>query len=172
MSVKKINKIIVIIISFILVFSCSTAKKQSSVKNEGADKIENSTGGNSLDFSINSDSDSKKAGNLKTVYFDYSSALINSENEKSLLSNAEFLKKHANLKIQIEGNCDERGSGQFNLALGEKRAKYVKNFFLGQGISADRLSVISVGKEHPVSFGHDEDSWKLNRRANFIITGK
>lgn len=152
--------------------SCSTTKKNLSNKSVRADKVENSAVGNGLDFSLNSDSDSKKAGNLKTVYFDYGTSVMTIENKKTLVSNAEFLKKYSKLKIQIEGHCDERGSVQFNLALGEKRSKDVEDFFLGQGISADRLSFVSIGKEHPVSFGHDEDSWKLNRRANFVIVGK
>jgi peptidoglycan-associated lipoprotein len=168
MSTKEISNTFVIILLSISLFSCSTAKKNSADKRTGANYTEDPA----LGFTLNSDSDSKKAGSLKTVYFDYGTSVINSENEKTLLLNAEFLKKNTNLKIQIEGHCDERGSVQFNLALGEKRSKDVEEFFLGQGISAERLAVVSIGKEHPVSFGHDEDSWKLNRRANFVIIGK
>ena len=85
---------------------------------------------------------------------------------------AEFLKTNASVKVQVEGHCDERGSVQFNLALGEKRAKSVRDYLVAQGVASGRVTIISLGKEKPVSFGHDEESWSKNRRGNFVVTGK
>ena len=166
---SKSNTILSILSLLLIVFGCSTTKKINNSEKPSEEKYSKD---NELSFSLNSDSDSKKAGKLQSIYFAYSSSGIDAANESILLSNAEFLRKNPNLKIQIEGHCDERGSVQFNLALGERRAKEVESFFFGQGISADRMSVISLGKERPYSFGHDEDSWKQNRRANFVIIGK
>ena len=83
-----------------------------------------------------------------------------------------FLKANAALKIQVEGHSDERGGVQFNLALGEKRAKTVREYLVAQGVSEGRISIISFGKERPVAFGHDETAWSKNRRANFLVTTK
>ncbi|MGZ3789215.1 MAG: OmpA family protein [Bacteriovorax sp.] len=172
MSLKK-NSISIILSLLMVVYGCSsTMKKNLAGKSSANESIDKSNSNAELNFSLNSDSDSKKAGKLQTVHFAFSSSGIDTDSERILLSNADFLRKYPSLKIQIEGHCDERGSEQFNLALGEKRAKEVESFFFGQGISAERMSVISMGKERPYSFGHDEESWRQSRRANFVITGK
>jgi peptidoglycan-associated lipoprotein len=156
--------------------SCASNKKKSSeiTDNTTVDaQPTNENGNNSgMSLDINGDSDSNKAGALKTVYFDYSSATIAGSTKETLNSNAEFLKKNTTVKVQVEGHCDERGSVQFNLALGEKRAKSVRDYLVGQGVTASRINIISLGKEKPVSFGHDEESWSKNRRANFVVTEK
>ena len=152
--------------------SCANLKKKSGDGvNESADgKMDGKNAGISLE--LNGDSDSNKAGALKTVYFDFNSAGLSQETKDVLYNNAQFLKSNTNLKIQVEGHADERGGVQFNLALGEKRAKGVREYLVGQGVEASRLSTISLGKEKPVAFGHDEESWSKNRRANFVVTGK
>ncbi len=155
--------------------SCSSLKKkgsdavgdnQDSASKNGMSK----NSGTSLE--LNGDSDSNKAGALKSIYFDFNSAGLSQESKDALNNNAAFLKTNTSVKVQVEGHADERGGVQFNLALGEKRAKGVREYLIGQGVEAARLTTISLGKEKPVSFGHDEESWSKNRRANFIITAK
>ena len=167
--------ILTIIAATLTLTSCASNKK----KTDGGDNVNvdsttldnaNNAGGVSLE--LNGDSDSNRAGSLQTVYFDYSSAAITGSTRDTLNANAEFLKKNAAVKVQVEGHCDERGSVQFNLALGEKRAKSVRDYLASQGIASSRISVISLGKEKPVSFGHDEESWSKNRRGNFVVTEK
>ncbi len=155
--------------------SCASNKKKpvDSLDNTSLDSANVDNGNNSgVSLELNGDSDSNRAGALKTVYFDYSSAAIAGGTRDALNSNAEFLKTNGSVKIQVEGHCDERGSVQFNLALGERRAKSVRDYLVGQGIAANRITIISLGKEKPVSFGHDEESWSKNRRANFLVTEK
>lgn len=153
--------------------SCAGNKKKTgeAVDTTEMGKVDDGAN-NGMALDLNGDSDSNRAGALKTVYFDYNSAAISGTTKDALDSNAEFLKKNAAVKLQVEGHCDERGSVQFNLALGEKRAKSVRDYLVAQGVTSSRLSVISLGKEKPVSFGHDEESWSKNRRANFIVTEK
>ena len=155
--------------------SCANMKKKTAAASadttvESAKVDDGKNSGISLE--LNGDSDSNKAGALKTVYFDFNSAGLSKDTKDALTNNAAFLKTNALVKVQIEGHADERGGVQFNLALGEKRAKTVREFLVGQGIAGARLSTISLGKEKPISFGHDEESWSKNRRANFIITAK
>ncbi|MBC7541084.1 MAG: OmpA family protein [Bacteriovorax sp.] len=156
--------------------SCANIKKKSSDgttpdTTSDSGKIDNGkNAGMALD--LNGDSDSNKAGALKTVYFDFNSAGLSSGTKDTLNSNAVFLKANTTLKVQVEGHTDERGGVQFNLSLGEKRAKTVREYLIGQGVEGARISTISLGKEKPVSFGHDEESWSKNRRANFVVTAK
>ena len=165
--------ILTILATSLALTSCASNKKKPTdvVDNTTVDTADN--GNNTgMNLELNGDSDSNKAGALKTVYFDYSSAAIAGNTKDTLNANAEFLKKNASVKVQVEGHCDERGSVQFNLALGEKRAKSVRDYLVAQGVAAGRITVISLGKEKPVSFGHDEESWSKNRRANFLVTEK
>lgn len=160
---------LIMLTGLFLASGCATKPKSSSSE----DISQSSDGSNQgLDFGVNGDSDSGKAGGLKTVYFDFNSSELTSSATDTLNSNAMFLKENTGVKVQVEGHCDERGGVQYNLALGEKRAKTTKDYLVGQGVEASRVTTISYGKERPVAFGHDEDAWSQNRRGNFIVTAK
>ncbi|HLE13081.1 MAG: hypothetical protein A2504_07265 [Bdellovibrionales bacterium RIFOXYD12_FULL_39_22] len=122
---------------------------------------------------LNGDSDSGKAGGLRTVYFDYNSATLTGATKSTLDANIEYLKANDKVELQVEGHCDERGGVQYNLALGMKRAKTVQDYMVTMGITKARFAKpISFGKDRPIAFGHEEDSWSQNRRGNFVITAK
>jgi peptidoglycan-associated lipoprotein len=87
-------------------------------------------------------------------------------------ANADVLKKYPSWKITVEGHADERGTAEYNLALGERRASAVKTYLVSLGIPADRLETVSYGKEFPFDPGHDEGAWSKNRRAHFVVTAK
>ncbi len=123
-------------------------------------------------FEVNGSSDDMNAGGLSTVYFPFNSASLISTAKSLMDSNISFLKDNPSVSVQIEGHCDERGSVQYNLALGERRANSIKDYFVSKGISAFRVSTISYGKERPLDYTQDESGWAKNRRVNFIITAK
>ena len=116
--------------------------------------------------------DSSATGELKTtpIYFGFDDYTLTSEAQSTLTAMAEGMKATKSAVIQIEGHCDERGTVEYNLALGERRAQSVKNFLTQLGVEAARLSTISYGEEKPVVQGHAEDAWAKNRRAEFIVT--
>jgi peptidoglycan-associated lipoprotein len=109
---------------------------------------------------------------LGTVYFDYDKAILRDDAKPTLDANAAWLKKFKTAKILAEGHCDERGTEEYNLALGEKRAKAAQDYLLSMGIASDRIKIISYGKSQPINPGHDESAWQMNRRAQFLITEK
>ena len=109
---------------------------------------------------------------LKDVFFDFDRSAIRNEQKAALNDNAGWLKANSGAKIILEGHCDERGTAEYNLALGERRAKAVKDYLVGVGIAPDRISTISYGKERPFVLGHDESAWKWNRRAHFVLQGR
>jgi len=113
-------------------------------------------------------SDSGKIDGLVTVNFDYDKAVLREEARKKIASNVEWMKSHANVNVQVEGHCDSRGSIEYNLALGERRARSVKDYMISLGISESRLSVISYGKEKPVASGDGDSAAAKNRRSNFL----
>jgi len=110
------------------------------------------------------------AAGFETVYFDFDKSDLRQDARNVLSKNADTMLKSKNAtKIKIEGHCDERGSAEYNLALGERRAKSVMQYLLTLGVQADRLSVVSYGKEKPAVQGNDEEAWAKNRRAEFVI---
>ena len=113
---------------------------------------------------------SEAALNFETIYFDYDKSDLRKDAREVLSKNAEILlKSKSDAKIQVEGHCDERGSAEYNLALGERRAKSSLQYLITLGVKADRLSVISYGKEKPAVQGSDEAAWAKNRRAEFVV---
>jgi peptidoglycan-associated lipoprotein len=107
---------------------------------------------------------------FETVFFDYDKADLRQDSRNVLSKNAEtMLKSQASAKVSIEGHCDERGSAEYNLALGERRAKSVMQYLITLGVQPDRLSVVSYGKEKPAVQGNDVAAWAKNRRAEFVI---
>jgi len=109
---------------------------------------------------------------LKDTYFAFDKSDLTSLSRKILTKNASLLKKFRDVKIQIEGHCDERGSTGYNLALGERRAASVKNYLISLGISSNRLSTISYGEEMPIDPRHNENAWAKNRRSHMILMEK
>ncbi|HIJ95486.1 MAG TPA: peptidoglycan-associated lipoprotein Pal [Desulfuromonadales bacterium] len=106
---------------------------------------------------------------FETVYFDFDKADLRQDARSALSKNSEAIKALAGAKVQIEGHCDERGSAEYNLALGERRAKSALQYLTTTGVKGDQLSIISYGKEKPAVQGNDESAWAKNRRAEFVV---
>jgi peptidoglycan-associated lipoprotein len=109
-----------------------------------------------------------KAG-LNPVYFDYDRSVIRADAREVLLANAEWLKANPTAKLRIEGNCDERGAIEYNQALGQRRAAGARKYLADQGIAAERISLVSYGKEKPVCTAQTEECWQKNRRGDFVV---
>jgi peptidoglycan-associated lipoprotein len=109
---------------------------------------------------------------LAMIYFDYDKYFIREDAKSVLERNAAWMNKFRTVKILIEGHCDERGTEEYNLALGEKRAKSTMDYLVSLGVSADRMKILSYGKSQPLVTGQDEATWQKNRRAQFTIIAK
>lgn len=108
------------------------------------------------------------ASNLRDAYFDFDDAGLREDAKAALDGNAKYMESHGSMNVVIEGHCDERGSVEYNLALGEKRARAAKDYLVAYGIPASRMTTISYGKERPFDTGHTEEAWAQNRRAHFV----
>jgi peptidoglycan-associated lipoprotein len=106
------------------------------------------------------------------VFYKFDSGEIDADGRAALQKDADLLKKYPTWKITIEGHCDERGTAEYNLALGERRATTAQAYLVSLGIPADRIRTVSYGKEFPFDPGHDEAAWARNRRAHFVVTSK
>ena len=116
--------------------------------------------------------DLNKNSPLQPVYYELDSSDLSAANQKTLDANAALLKRYATWAVTVEGHCDERGTAEYNLALGERRAIGARAYLVSLGISADRLRTVSYGKEFPFDPGHDDAAFAKNRRAHFVITAK
>ncbi len=123
-------------------------------------------------MAVRSIDDLNRDSPLRVVYYDYDSAELSAEARAALDANAALLKKYPTWTVTIEGHCDERGTAEYNLALGERRAGSAQAYLLALGIPASRVKIVSYGREFPFDPDHDEESWAKNRRAHFVITGK
>ena len=112
------------------------------------------------------------ASPLKDVFFDFDKSGIRDDQKSPLAEDVAWLKGNTRAKVTIEGHCDERGTAEYNLALGERRAKAVKDYLVAAGIPAERIATVSYGEERPFVLGHDESAWKWNRRGHFVISGQ
>jgi len=108
-------------------------------------------------------------GVLRRIHFDFDRADLRSDAIQTLTENAARMKDHAGIPIRIEGHCDERGTVEYNLALGDRRARSARDYLISAGVPAQRLRTISYGKEKPLDPGHSEGAWNLNRRAEFVF---
>ena len=109
---------------------------------------------------------------LGDVYFELDESSLKEEGKAALSTNATWLKRWATTKINIEGHCDERGTAEYNLGLGERRANAVKSYLVELGVPADRIVIVSKGKEAPFCTESNESCWKQNRRGHFVVTAK
>ena len=111
-------------------------------------------------------------GYLKDAFFDYDKADLRDDARTVLSTDAEWLKKNRTIQFLIEGHCDERGTSEYNLALGDRRANAAKEYLVSLGVDASRVKTVSYGKERPFCTESTEDCWQQNRRAHFLVTAK
>jgi peptidoglycan-associated lipoprotein len=162
-----LRKLAFAVLAVAVVAGCSSKKKATDVESTPVTTPETAVESTPMNFDATG-SDSGKIPGLETVHFEYDKSSISADNKKILQGNAEWVKKNGNYKVQIEGHCDNRGTIEYNLALGERRANAVKAYLVSLGVPAARLSVISYGKEKPVEQGDSEAAYVKNRRANFV----
>lgn len=178
---KRFGWLVVVLLSLGLLSGCgSTSKAGMDGDGTGADGTGGRTdrkGGSSSD--LDDPSGGGKSGKYRynvnvepehRVYFEYNSALINDKAAQVLAHNAGWIRAHGPKgPITIEGHCDERGTREFNLALGQQRADAVARFLVGQGLDASRIQVVSYGKEKPLTPGHEASAWNKNRRGEIVL---
>jgi len=116
--------------------------------------------------------DSEENLSKRVIYFEFDSSVVKSEYQDVLTAHAEYIAGHADITVVLEGHADERGSREYNIALGERRAKAVQQLLTLQGVAQKQLQVISFGEERPVALGHDESAWSLNRRVELLYSGE
>jgi peptidoglycan-associated lipoprotein len=172
----------------LVVTGCKTARPNAEAPvsqapafdSRPAEKVDESTGfkeagpssesfgdtGNTLVDKLNAQ------GILKRVYFDFDQAQVREDQLPVLAANAARIKENGSLAVRIEGHCDERGTVEYNLALGDHRARAARDYLVSQGVPAGRLRTISYGKEKPLDPGHSEAAWAQNRRAEFVFTAE
>lgn len=107
--------------------------------------------------------------NVKDAFFDFNKSDVRADAREALAKTAEFLRSYPQIRVTVEGHCDERGSTEYNLGLGERRAQAAKNYLISLGITADRMDTVSWGKERPFCGEHSESCWQQNRRAHFVM---
>lgn len=123
------------------------------------------------EMSVTSLNDPNSPLSQRVLYFELDSSQIKDEDRQLISTHAEFIATHPDVTVVLEGHADERGSREYNIALGEKRAKAVKQLMVLQGVSNSQIQVISFGEERPVALGHDESAWNLNRRVEILYAG-
>jgi peptidoglycan-associated lipoprotein len=167
------NKILSIAILAFFVSGCSHFGGKSSEGAPIVDGTAQSSGLGNQDGINGADASNKlKPAYNQVYYFDFNKYDVHQDDVASVHVQGDYLTAHSNAKIRIEGNADERGSREYNIALGWKRAKAVAAILKQQGVGDSQIAMVSFGKEKPVAFGHDEASYSLNRRVNLIYEAK
>jgi peptidoglycan-associated lipoprotein len=152
---------------------CSAKKKGAAAGGAGGGLGEEGLGtGSSLERYKQGTLGTGEQGPLKDIHFAFDSADLDEQARTILRDNANWLKDHSKAKVEIEGHCDERGTVEYNLALGTKRAGAAKEYLVALGVPADRLTTISYGEELPLCHEHNEECWQQNRRVHFVVLGE
>mgnify|MGYP001608176708 CR=1 FL=1 len=162
-----------------MVSGCSLFRKKTTGTESGDGVVSETTASGSsekvdaspLNFSAGG-SDSGSITGLQTVHFDFDASTLTEAEKAKLTGNVEWLNKNSGVKLLIEGHCDQRGSTEYNLSLGERRANAVKSMMISMGVKPDRLSTTSLGEEKLIANGDSEEEMAKNRRANFVPTKK
>ena len=150
--------------------SSSGSSGSSSTSSSGSSSSGSSSSNASSSAAAGTDSAADKLASIgNTVYFSYDSAALDGNSQATLYRQAAFLNGNPSLTVTIEGHCDERGTREYNLALGERRAAAARDYLLAQGVDPARIKVISYGKERPAMAGSNEESWAKNRRAATVL---
>ena len=149
---------------------CSKKPAPVGAENPGANQLGENTSGAGGGSSPDDFGSGHVGGPLSDIHFGYNDSTIQDQDGSVLRTNASWLQAHPQTRVQVEGYCDERGSEEYNIALGAKRAQAGKDYLATLGISESRMSTISYGKELPVCTEHDESCWSQNRRDHFMVS--
>lgn len=174
MKVNGVMKWAAVLACTLLLASCASSK-HSKMRNNGEDGSAVSQGlGENESFWGDDLANASESQLLdrKVYYFDYDSSAINDNYKRALKAHANYLKSNAGSKMRVEGHTDERGSSEYNIALGERRAQAVARYMESQGAPASQIVIVSYGREKPATQGHDESAWKFNRRAVLVYEAK
>lgn len=163
------KKVLTAVVLLALVMSSGLVGCKKRAKGGTADDSAYGMGADGAGYgsTMNPDELVAAASQFQPVYFEYDSAQVADSERSKLEAVAEYLRSNSNVGLLVEGHCDERGSNEYNLSLGERRAQAVRAYVIGLGIASDRIKTASYGEEQPAAFGHDEESWRQNRRAQF-----
>ena len=189
MSVTKLGKFAVIGLSAAWIAGCSTTATDTDSStvaedsaatteqsNATAENTDQSFGANQdgaltsviveEEVATNNDNGMDSLAGVETVfYFDFDKSIVRPESREALAKHAEYLVSHPDARVVLEGHADERGTREYNMALGERRAKAISRYLTIQGVAASQIETVSFGEEVPVAFGHDSNAWQLNRRV-------
>jgi|WetSurMetagenome_2_1015567.scaffolds.fasta_scaffold745397_1 peptidoglycan-associated lipoprotein len=156
--------------AMILLAGCSSksAVSTNGAASSGVDSGAGSGAGGGAGASVNSGTGAGMAGPvISDIFFDFDSAALSSESQEQLKQNAAWMQSHSPAAVIVEGHCDERGTDEYNMALGERRADAAKDFLVRLGVPGSRLTTVSYGKERQFDPGHNEEAWAKNRRDHF-----
>jgi len=166
----KRTKILIFLVLLAGLAGCTAADKKST-DGRDADRDQRQSADVQGAYDIKSLDDPKSPLSRRVIYFDLDSAAISDEDRELIAIHAEFLTSHPEVSAVLEGHADERGTREYNIALGERRAKAIKQLMSVQGVGQTQAQVISFGEERPVAQEHNEDSWRLNRRVEILYSG-
>jgi len=171
-TMKEYGKLLVIFGCAVLLAVSGTACSKKQVKEEAPTAVPEESDLNAKEFVEPADIDPALAKIFKDVHFDYDRFNLKPEAKKTLDGIAEWLKSNSSYRVLIEGHCDERGTNEYNLALGERRANSAKSYLAGLGVADQRISTISYGEEKPLCTERGESCWSKNRRDHFLLARK
>jgi peptidoglycan-associated lipoprotein len=168
-----VTSVFVVLFGLFLISGCGAKKTDDEVKPEQT-SLQGAGSGQGLEEPLETEviveiSEGRTSEGLLPVYFDFDKSDIRSDQEGRMRINSDFMKENPAFTVRIEGNTDPRGSNEYNMALGERRALSAKKYMTNLGIDEARLDTISYGEERLLMFGNDELSWAQNRRADFVI---
>ncbi|HTM62588.1 MAG TPA: peptidoglycan-associated lipoprotein Pal [Burkholderiales bacterium] len=167
-----------LVVATAALFGCATDSNQSSSSSASAQPAARTASSSApapaphsaRDITIGSGSGSTRtAPMMRSIYYAYDQSEITPESRKVIEANAEYLRQNPKVKVIVEGNADERGSAEYNVALGQRRADGVSKIMTLLGINSDRIESVSLGKEKPKVIGHDESAWSQNRRSDIVF---
>lgn len=175
-SLRHLRSPFMAIIGLSFIVALSSCSKKEVVSDEPLMNPSDTSGGVAAEGAAVGSGNAGEAGtassDLATVYFAFDSFSLSADTKNQLKNNLNWLKSNPNSKVQVEGHCDEKGTVEYNMALGDRRANAVKNYLVKSGIARDRIDTISYGKERPADPGHDESAWSKNRRAVFVLLSR
>jgi peptidoglycan-associated lipoprotein len=173
MNINKMVKILAVVISGMMLGACGTTGETRSDGAGGVD-VEDRSGAQSTgyagqrSFSREALDDPSSPLSRRTIYFEYNMSEVDAEGKDALENHAAYMAAYSDVSVVLEGHADERGSREFNIALGERRAQSVRRLLLFQGVSDKQIETVSYGEERPALLGHDDASWRQNRRVELV----